>query len=265
MIRLLFTAMLLLSGAARAESIVLASTTSVENSGLLARILPVFTAASGIDVKVVAQGTGQALNTAARGDADLVLVHDPEAEAKFIAAGHGINRREIAWNDFVLVGPRADPARIAGLTDAVAALKAVAAAGAPFVSRGDNSGTHALERRLWQAAGIAPAGDWYRDIGGGMGAALNAAAAMEAVTLTDRGTWLAFNNRRDLVVQVQGDGRLINRYAVIELDPARHPAVKAGAARALADWLAGPDGQAAIGAYRVGGEQLFHPGRAPAE
>ncbi len=264
MIRVL-VALLLLAGTARAESIVLASTTSVENSGLLARILPAFTARSGITVKVVAQGTGQALNTAARGDADLVLVHDPEAEAGFIAAGHGINRREIAWNDFILVGPKADPARIAGSKDAVAALKSVAAARAPFVSRGDSSGTHALEKRLWRAAGLTPGGDWYRDIGGGMGAALNTAAAMDAVTLTDRGTWLAFNNRRDLVVQVQGDDRLINRYAVIELAPAKHPTAKSAAARALADWLAGPEGQAAIGAYTVGGEQLFHPGKAPAE
>jgi len=264
MIRIVMV-LLLLAGAARAETIVLASTTSVENSGLLARILPGFTARSGIAVKVVAQGTGQALNTAARGDADLVLVHDPEAEAGFIAAGHGVNRREIAWNDFVLVGPKGDPARIAGGKDVVAALRAVAAGRVPFVSRGDNSGTHALEKRLWAAAGIVPAGDWYRDIGGGMGAALNTAAAMDAVTLTDRGTWLAFNNRRELVVQVQGDGRLINRYAVIELDTQRHPTVKAAAARMLADWLAGPEGQAAIGAYVVGGEQLFHPGLAPAE
>ncbi|MCW3477582.1 substrate-binding domain-containing protein [Limobrevibacterium gyesilva] len=253
-------AMLCWVGAAQAESIVLASTTSVENSGLLARILPVFTAQTGIDVKVVAQGTGQALATAARGDADLVLVHDPEAEAGFIAAGHGILRREIAWNDFLLVGPKSDPAGIGGSKDAVAALKAVAAARAPFVSRGDNSGTDALEKRLWKLAGIDPAGqDWYRDIGGGMGAALNVAAGLDAVTLTDRGTWLAFANRRNLVELVRGDARLLNRYDVIQINPEKHPSVKVEPARRLAEWLAGPVGQAAIGAYVVAGEQLFHP------
>ena len=257
--------MLLLAAApAQAATIVLASTTSVENSGLLARILPVFTAATGIVVKVVAQGTGQALNTASRGDADLVLVHDPAAEAAFIAAGHGINRQEIAWNDFIIVGARSDPARIAGTNDGVAALKAVANARAPFVSRGDHSGTDALEKRLWKQAAIDPAGqDWYRDIGGGMGAVLNMAAAIGAVTLTDRGTWLAFANRRDLVVLVAGDARVINRYAVIELDPKLHPNVQSEAAHQLARWLAGPPGQAAIGAYTMGGEQLFHPGTPP--
>jgi len=248
------------AGGARAESIVLASTTSVDNSGLLSRILPAFTAKTGIEVKVLAQGTGQALATAARGDADLVLVHDPEAEAKFIAAGNGILRREIAWNDFIFVGPKADPAGIAGMRDAIAALKAVAAARAPFVSRGDDSGTDALEKRLWKVTGIDPAHqDWYRDIGGGMGAALNAAAAMDAVTLSDRGTWLSFNNRRNLVVLVQGDALLLNRYDVIQLDPKKHPNVKVAPARQLAEWLAGPEGQAAIGAYVLGGEQLFHP------
>jgi tungstate transport system substrate-binding protein len=253
-------ALLCLAGAAHAETILLASTTSVDNSGLLTRILPTFTARTGIEVKVLAQGTGQALATAARGDADLVLVHDPEAEAKFIAAGHGILRREIAWNAFLLVGPKADPAGIAGMHDAIAALKAVAAAHAPFVSRGDDSGTDAMEKKLWKAAGIDPTQqDWYRDIGGGMGAALNAAAAMNAVTLSDNGTWLAFNNRRDLVAQVTGDARLLNRYDVIQLDPRLHPNVKAGPARQLAEWLAAPEGQAAIGAYTINGEQLFHP------
>jgi tungstate transport system substrate-binding protein len=260
--RALLLAMGLLFWAApgRAETIVLASTTSVENSGLLARILPVFTAATGIEVKVVAQGTGQALATAAHGDADLVLVHDPQAEAEFMAAGHGISRREIAWNDFQIIGPRSDPAAIGGTKDAVAALKAVAAAGAPFVSRGDKSGTDALEKRLWKEAGIDPAGrPWYRDIGGGMGAALNAAAAMDAVTLTDRGTWLAFNNKRNLVELVRGDPKLLNRYDVIQIDPVKHPTVKAAPARRLAEWLAGEEGQSAIGAYVVAGEQLFHP------
>jgi tungstate transport system substrate-binding protein len=252
-------ALLLAAGAARAESIVLASTTSVENSGLLAHILPMFTKKTGIEVRVVAQGTGQALETAARGDADLVLVHDPEAEAAFMAAGHGIDRREIAWNDFTLVGPQNDPAHIKGTRDAVAAFGAIAAAKAPFVSRGDRSGTDALEKRLWKAAGITPSGDWYRDIGGGMGAALNAAAAMDAITLSDRGTWLSFGNRRNLVVLVEGDPHLLNRYSVIQINPEKHPNVAVGPARQLAEWLVSDEGQAAIGSYTRGGEQLFHP------
>jgi tungstate transport system substrate-binding protein len=254
-------------GVSRAgEAIVLASTTSVENSGLLAHILPEFTEKTGIQVRVLAQGTGQALATAAHGDADLVLVHDPEAEAEFIAAGHGTHRRQIAWNDFILIGPRADPAHIAGGRDGVAALSAIAAAGAPFVSRGDKSGTDALEHRLWRIAGIDPAriggGSWYRDIGGGMGAALNIAAAVGAYTLSDRGTWLSFGNKRDLVVLVEGDPRLLNRYDVILLDPVKHPEAKQEPARRLADWLASSEGQAAIGAYKVDGEQLFHPSAA---
>jgi tungstate transport system substrate-binding protein len=254
-------------GVSRAgEAIVLASTTSVENSGLLAHILPEFTEKTGIQVRVLAQGTGQALATAARGDADLVLVHDPEAEAEFIAAGHGTQRRQIAWNDFVVVGPRADPAHIAGGHDAVAALTAIAAARAAFVSRGDKSGTDALEHRLWRAAGIDPmligGGSWYRDIGGGMGAALNTATAMGAYTLSDRGTWLSFGNKRDLTVLVSGDPRLLNRYDVILLDPVKHPEAKQEPARRLADWLASPEGQAAIDAYEVDGEPLFHPSAA---
>jgi tungstate transport system substrate-binding protein len=251
-------------GVSRAgEAIVLASTTSVENSGLLAHILPQFSEKTGIQVRVLAQGTGQALATAAHGDADLVLVHDPEAEAEFVAAGHGTHRRQIAWNDFILVGPRADPAHIAGGHDAVAALTAIAAARAPFVSRGDKSGTDALEHRLWRAAGIDPmrigGGSWYRDIGGGMGAALNTSTAMGAYTLSDRGTWLSFGNKRDLAVLVSGDPRLLNRYDVILLDPVKHPEAKQEPARRLADWLASPEGQAAIGAYEVDGEPLFHP------
>ncbi|MBV8737340.1 MAG: substrate-binding domain-containing protein [Alphaproteobacteria bacterium] len=245
------------------QSIILASTTSVENSGLLAHILPVFTKETGITVHVLAQGTGQALQTAAHDDADLVLVHDPEAEQKFIAAGDGIDRRQIAWNDFVVVGPRSDPARIAGTHDAVAALKAVASAQVPFVSRGDKSGTDALEHRLWRVAGIDPAkaggGSWYRDIGGGMGAALNAAQAMDAYTISDRGTWLSFGNKGDLTVLVEGDPRLLNRYDVILLNPEKHPVPKQALARRFAQWLLSPEGQAAIGAYKVNGEQLFHP------
>ncbi len=262
MIRALL-AIVLLAAPARAETIVLASTTSVENSGLLARILPLFTAATGIEVRVVAQGTGQALATAARGDADLVLVHDPEAEAAFVAAGHGRPGREVAWNDFVLVGPGPDPARLAACSDVLEALRAIAALPAPFVSRGDRSGTDALEKRLWAAAGVAPRGEWYRDIGGGMGAALNAAAAMDAYTLSDRGTWLAFANRRSLRILFQGGPALINRYMVLLLDPARHPAAKYAAATRLADWLLAPEGQGAIGAYTLQGERLFHPAADP--
>ncbi len=251
------------AGSLRAESIVLASTTSVQDSGLLDRILPAFTAASGIKVRVLSQGSGQALATAARGDADLVLVHDPDAEDRFIAEGHGTNRRQIAWNDFVIVGPDSDPARIGGSHDAQAALRAIAAIGAAFVSRGDKSGTDALEKRLWRSVGLKPStasGDaWYRDIGGSMGAALNVAAAIRAYTLTDRGTWLNFANKADLKVLVEGDPGLVNRYDVILLDPTRHPEAKQEAARRLSDWLISPSGQAAIGAYKVKGEPLFHP------
>jgi tungstate transport system substrate-binding protein len=248
------------------ETIVLASTTSVENSGLLAHILPEFTNKTGISVRVLAQGTGQALATAARGDADLVLVHDPEAEQEFIAEGHGSDRHQIAWNDFIVVGPRSDPAQIAAGNDAVAAFTAIAEVGAPFVSRGDKSGTDALEHRLWRAAEIDPAkvggGSWYRDIGGGMGAALNTASAMGAYTLSDRGTWLSFGNKGDLTVLVEGDPRLLNRYDVMLLDPKKHPDAKREAARRFADWLASSEGQGAIGAYKVAGEQLFHPSAA---
>ena len=261
---LLLTGSLFLgAGPARAgEAIVLASTTSVDNSGLLAHVLPKFTEETGITVRVLAQGTGQALATAAHGDADLVLVHDPEAEQQFVTNGDGVDRRQIAWNDFIVVGPRSDPVHIAGSHDAVAALKAIAEARAPFVSRGDKSGTDALEHGLWRAAGIDPAktgsGSWYRDIGGGMGAALNTAAAMDAYTLSDRGTWLSFGNKRDLTVLVEGDPKLLNRYDVILLDPKKHPEAKQEPARRFADWLASGEGQAAIGAYEVNGEQLFH-------
>jgi tungstate transport system substrate-binding protein len=252
----------LAAGPLRAETIVLASTTSLDNSGLLARILPVFTKATGIDVQVIAQGTGQALATAAHGDADMLLVHDPDAEAQFQAAGHALSRQEIAWNDFIIVGPESDPAHVAGTKDVLAAFKAIAAAKVPFVSRGDKSGTDAQEKRLWKAAGLDPVaagGAWYRDIGGGMGAALNAAAAMGAYTLSDRGTWLSFGNKAGLRIVLEGDSRLINRYDVILLDPKAHPQAKLEPSRRLADWLAGPDGQAAIAGYTVGGQTLFHP------
>lgn len=242
--------------------VVLASTTSVENSGLLGHVLPRFTAQTGIGVRVVALGTGQALAVAARGDADLVLVHDPDAEAGFMAAGHGESRQPVAWNDFILVGPRADPAGIAGGRDAPAALRQIAAAQSPFVSRGDSSGTHAQERRLWAAAGIDPVRTglgWYRDIGGGMGAALNAAAAMGAYTLSDRGTWLAFGNRGGMQVAVEKGAALLNHYSVILPTAAGHRVEGREPARRLAAWLVSDSGQDAIGGYTVGGEQLFHP------
>ena len=246
-------------------SIVLASTTSVDNSGLLAALLPAFTQASGIAVRVLAQGTGQALDTARRGDADLVLVHDPEAEQKFIAEGHGISRRQIAWNDFIVVGPAADPAHIGGGHDAPAAFAAIGRAKTAFVSRGDRSGTNELELRLWKAAGIDPksgAGSWYRDIGGGMGQALNAAAAMPGYTLSDRGTWLSFRNKGQLAILIEGDPQLLNRYEIIELNPTKHRQARLVAAHRLAEWLLSAEGQAAIGAFEVAGEQLFHPSAA---
>jgi len=261
-LRLLAVALAVIhSGSAAAESLVLASTTSVENSGLLANILPRFTAKTGISVHVVAQGTGKAIDTARRGDADLLLVHDPEAEAKFMDEGQGSTRRQIAWNDFIIVGPAADPAHVRGTRDSVAALKAIAAAKAPFVSRGDSSGTNAAELRLWKIAGLAPGTSekWYRDIGGSMGQALNAASAMDAYTLSDRGTWLSFRNTGSLVIAVEGDPRLINRYDVIELDPQKHASAKLRSAKVLADWLVSREGQEAIGAYRVNGERLFNP------
>jgi tungstate transport system substrate-binding protein len=246
-------------------TIVLASTTSVDNSGLLAAILPEFTKTTGVAVRVLALGTGQALDTARRGDADLVLVHDPEAEQKFLSDGNGVNRRQIAWNDFILIGPAADPAHVAGGHNIKAAMVGIAGAEPPFVSRGDRSGTNALELRLWKAVGIDPkvgAGKWYRDIGGGMGAALNAAAAMPAYTISDRGTWISFKNKGTLKVMVEGDPELRNRYDVIELNPDKHANAKLAPAHWLATWLTTPPGQDAIGAFRLGGEELFHPSAA---
>jgi tungstate transport system substrate-binding protein len=253
-------------GFAAEPSIVLASTTSIESSGLLAAILPQFTAKTGIAVNVVAQGTGKALDTARRGDADLLLVHDPEAEQQFMNEGHGSTRRQIAWNDFIIVGPSDDPAGVRASHDSVSALKAIATARVPFVSRGDKSGTNAAELRLWKLAGPNPdllyKEKWYRDIGGGMGQALNAASALHAYTLSDRGTWLSFNNKGSLVIAVEGDPRLINRYDVIELDPQKHSDAKLSVAKAFADWLVSSEGQFAIGAFRVDGQVLFNPSAA---
>jgi len=248
------------------QSIVLASTTSVEASGLLANILPQFTAKTGITVNVVAQGTGKALDTARRGDADLLLVHDPEAEQQFMDEGHGSAHRQIAWNDFIIVVPSADPAHVKGGSDSAAALKSIAVSQAPFVSRGDKSGTNAAELRLWKIAGQTPhllnKEKWYRDIGGGMGQALNAASAMDAYTLSDRGTWLSFNNKGSLGILIEGDPRLINRYDVIELNPQKHAGAKLAIAKVFADWLVSTEGQQAIGAYQVDGQKLFNPSAA---
>jgi tungstate transport system substrate-binding protein len=247
---------------AQERFITLASTTSTEQSGLFAHLLPAFTAATGIGVRVVALGTGQALDVGRRGDADALLVHDQAAEEKFVAEGWGGPRHAVMYNDFVIIGPAADPAGIAGLRDSIAALRRIAAAGAPFISRGDRSGTHAAELRLWQIAGIDPAagrGTWYREIGQGMGPALNTAAAQEAYLLADRGTWLAFRNRQGLQVLAEGDQRLFNQYGVLAVSPVRHPHVRSAEAERFIAWIVGPRGQAAIAAYRIGGEQLFFP------
>lgn len=242
--------------------IVLQSTTSTQASGLFEHILPLFTATSGIAVRVVAVGTGQALNNAKNGDGDAVLVHDREAELAFVRAGFGVLRCEVMWNDFILVGPKDDPARISGLQDAVAALRRIATANAVFVSRGDDSGTHRRERALWHEAGIDAAkasGTWYREAGAGMGATLNMAAAIGAYTLTDRATWLAFANRRDLTLLVEGDPRLRNPYAITVVNPKRHPHIRFAEAKAFRDWLISAEGQAAIASFRINGAQAFVP------
>ena len=250
---------------AQERFIVVASTTSTEQSGLFAHLLPRFRQATGIEVRVVALGTGQALDMARRGDADVVFVHDPVAEEKFVADGFGLQRRSVMYNDFVLVGPKSDPAATRG-ADIAAALAKVAAGGAAFVSRGDKSGTHAAELRAWKDAGIdlatkKPTG--YRECGCGMGPALNMASASGAYVLADRGTWLAFRNRGELAILVEGDRRLFNPYGVIVVNPARHPHVKKELAQAFADWLVSGAGQAAIAAYRIGGEQAFFPNASP--
>lgn len=257
----------LLSGPVLAESfITVASTTSTEQSGLFRHLLPKFEARTGIKVRVVALGTGQALALGRRGDVDVVLVHATSLEEKFVAEGFGVRRYALMHNDFVLIGPRSDPAKIGGGRDVLEAFRRIRAARAPFVSRGDRSGTHFAELGVWQAAGIAlqtAKGAWYRETGQGMGPALNTASAMDAYVLADRGTWLSFRNRGALGILVQGDARLFNPYGVILVNPARHPSVKKVLGQAFIDWLLAPEGQRAIAAYRIGGEPLFFPDALP--
>lgn len=254
---------LLFATAAPAQDrfITVASTTSTEQSGLFAHLLPTFEKASGIKVRVVALGTGQALDMARRGDADVVFVHDKAAEEKFIAEGYGVKRQEVMYNDFVLIGPKADPAKSAG-KDILEGLRRIEAAKSPFVSRGDKSGTHAAELRYWKAAGVdleAKKGSWYRDTGSGMGPALNTAASMNAYILADRGTWLNFRNRGELGIIVEGDKALFNQYGVILVNPAKHAHVKQADGQQFIDWLVAADGQKTIADYKIGGEQLFFP------
>ena len=251
---------------AQERSIVVASTTSTQDSGLFGYLLPIFKAKTGIDVKVVAQGTGQALDTARRGDADVVFVHAKPEEEKFVADGFGVRRFDVMYNDFVLIGPRSDPAGVNGSRDITAALKAILAKAAPFVSRGDRSGTHQAELALWRDAGIDIAGTkgaWYRDIGQGMGAALNTAAAMNAYVLSDRGTWIAFRNRGDLVLAVEGDQRLFNQYGIILVNPAKFPHVKRELGQRFIDFVLSPEGQQVIADYKIAGQQLFFPDALP--
>jgi tungstate transport system substrate-binding protein len=258
----LASSLLAATGYAEEKSIVVASTTSTEDSGLFRHILPLFKAKTGIDVKVVAQGTGQALDTGRRGDVDVVFVHAKSAEEKFLADGFGVKRYPVMYNDFVLIGPKSDPAGISGGKDIVAALKAIKEKGAPFISRGDRSGTHIAELNLWKAAGIdieKDNGPWYKSIGQGMGAALNTASASNAYVLSDRGTWLSFKNRGDLTISAEGDKRLFNQYGVILVNPAKHPHVKKELGQTFIDWLISPEGQKAIADYKVNGEQLFYP------
>ncbi len=243
------------------RSIVVASTTSTQDSGLFGYLLPIFKAKTGIEVKVIAQGTGQALDTARRGDADVVFVHAKAQEEKFLAEGFGVQRFDVMYNDFVLIGPKRDPAGVKG-KDIAAALKAIQAKSAPFVSRGDRSGTHSAELALWKQAGIDIAGSkgpWYREIGQGMGAALNTASAMNGYVLSDRGTWISFRNRGDLEIAVEGDKRLFNQYGVMLVNPAKYPTVKQELGQTFVDWLVSPEGQAAIASYKIDGQQLFFP------
>ena len=268
-VRAVVTGLLLLLGGstcaigdASRSYIVLQSTTSTQNSGLLDRLIPLFRDRNGVDVRVVAVGTGQALKNGRNGDGDVVLVHSRESEDRFVAAGFGVGRRDVMYNDFVIVGPAPDPAAVKGMTNAPRALAKIAAGRHFFVSRGDDSGTDIRERTLWKSAGVDPdtaSGAWYREAGSGMGATLNVAVGMGAYTLTDRGTWAKFRNKADFAVLVEGDRRLFNPYGVILVSPERHPHVNASGGRAFIEWLTGLEGQAAIGSYRLNGIRLFHP------
>jgi len=264
MIRALVAAILCVSFSAEAQQrfITVASTTSTEQSGLFKHLLPIFEKKTGTQVRVVALGTGQALDMGRRGDADVVFVHAKALEERFVAEGFGVRRFEVMYNDFILVGPKPDPAKVGGSRDIVAAFQRIKLAQAPFASRGDKSGTHFAETELWKAAGIDIAdekGPWYRDTGSGMGPTLNTASGMNAYALTDRGTWLSFKNRGELVIAVEGDRRLFNQYGVMLVNPAKHPHVKKDLGQAFVDWIVSPEGQSAIAAYKIGGEQLFFP------
>lgn len=247
---------------AQESSIVVASTTSTVDSGLFNHILPLFKAKSGIDVKVISQGTGQAIDTGRRGDADVVFVHAKAQEEKFVAEGFGVKRFDVMYNDFVLIGPKTDPAEIKGGKDIVLALKTIQGKMLPFVSRGDKSGTHAAELALWKVADLDPAGSkpsWYREIGQGMGAALNTSAAMGAYVLSDRGTWLSFKNKEALLIAIEGDKRLFNQYGIILVNPEKHKHIKTALGQVFIDWVISKEGQSAIAGYKVNGEQLFFP------
>ncbi|MCG6966334.1 MAG: extracellular solute-binding protein [Chromatiaceae bacterium] len=261
-ITLLGSVLLSTASLAEEKSILVQSTTSTANSGLYDYLLPKFTAETGIKVNVVAVGTGQAIKNAQNGDGDVLLVHAKPAEEKFVAEGWGVERFDVMYNDFIIVGPPSDPAKVAGTRDAVAALKAIAASRSLFASRGDNSGTNKKEIALWKEAGIDPktgSGDWYRETGSGMGATLNASVGMGAYTLTDRGTWISFKNKSDYRIAVEGDKGLFNQYGVILVNPARHPNVKQAEGQAFIDWILGDQGQSAIASYQLDGQQLFFP------
>ncbi len=246
--------------------IVVASTTSTEDSGLFDYLLPLFTKKTGIEVRIVAKGTGHAIDLAKKGDADVLLVHDKKSEEKFVADGFGVKRFEVMYNDFIIVGPQADPVGIKGMSEAPAVLAKIATAAAPFASRGDDSGTHKAERRLWKEAGVdvkAASGSWYRETGSGMGPTLNTAAGMGAYALADRGTWLAFKNKGDLTTVVEGDKRLFNQYGIMLVSPAKFPHVKAADGQAFVDWVISPEGQQAIANYKIEGQQMFFPNHQP--
>lgn len=261
--RIAFALLLGLSFSAKAQDfITVASTTSTEQSGLFKHLLPLFQKKTGIQVRVVALGTGQALDMGRRGDADVVFVHAKPLEEAFVAEGHGVKRFEVMYNDFVLVGPKSDPAKVAGSRDILEAFQKIRKTRSPFTSRGDKSGTHFAELELWKAAGVDIAkekGPWYRETGSGMGPTLNTASGMDAYALTDRGTWLSFKNRGDLTISVEGDQRLFNQYGVMLVNPAKHPHVKTKMGQAFIDWVISPEGQKAIADYKIGGEQLFFP------